>query len=213
MTSDPRTASTEKNWRLQAELDAAERGGALEALVGSLRDPPALREIKANVPHDVVITHDGTLLFAYASDAATLQATREAIEAVSARDGLGVAKIRLSHWDTALDDWRHTDPGDESAREQQADAAADADATTVETRTIVASAGNLVREEFERSLLEWARELDVHCTVIEHPHLLAGQVGFTVTGTRRKLDEFADGLKAEERATIRTETAVMLSPL
>jgi hypothetical protein len=49
--------------------------------------------------------------------------------------------------------------------------------------------------------------------VIDHPHLLSGQVGFTVTGSKRKLDEFAEGLRAEERATIRTETQVMLSPL
>jgi hypothetical protein len=212
MTSDPRSAATEKNFRLQADLDAREPGGALEALVGSLRDRPALREIQAGVPHDVVITHDGKLLFAYASDASTLQATRKAIEAVSARDSLGVTNIRLSEWDTALDDWRQTDPPAEAAGEQRAGEAGGA-ATTVETRTIVVSAGNLVREEFERSLLEWARELGVQCTVVEHPHLLTGQVGFTVTGTRRKLDEFAEGLRAEERATIRTETSVMLSPL
>jgi hypothetical protein len=212
MTSDPRTASTEKNFRLQAELHAPERGGALEALVASLRDPPALREIKASVPHDVVITHDGTLLFAYASDASTLEATRETIEAVSSRDGLGVTNLRLSEWDTTLDDWRQTEPPAEVAPRQGSGEAADA-ATTVETRTIVASAGGLIRDEFERSLLEWARELDLQCSVIEHPHLLTSQVGFTVTGTRRKLDEFAAGLKAEERATIRTETAVMTSPL
>lgn len=211
MTSDPRTASSEKNFRLQADLDAPERGGALEALVGSLRDPRALREIESVVPHDVVITHDGALLFAYASDAATLHATRDAIEAVSARDALGVTNIRLSEWDTTLDDWRQTDPPVEDARER-AGGAREADAA-VQTRTIVASAGNLVRDEFERSLLEWARELGVQCTVIEHRHLLTGQIGFTVTGTARKLDEFEQGLKAEERATIRTETGVMLSPL
>jgi hypothetical protein len=49
--------------------------------------------------------------------------------------------------------------------------------------------------------------------VIEHPHLLTIQVAFTVTGSKRKIDEFADGLRAEELATMRAERAVMMSPL
>jgi hypothetical protein len=38
-------------------------------------------------------------------------------------------------------------------------------------------------------------------------------VGFTVTGPKRKLDEFSEGVKAEEWMTIRTETQVMLGPI
>jgi hypothetical protein len=38
-------------------------------------------------------------------------------------------------------------------------------------------------------------------------------VAFSVTGPRRKIDEFAEGLRAEELATMRTERGVMLSPL
>ncbi len=49
--------------------------------------------------------------------------------------------------------------------------------------------------------------------VVEHPHLLSSQAAFTVTGPARKVDEFAAAMSAEERATIRTETAVMSSPL
>lgn len=49
--------------------------------------------------------------------------------------------------------------------------------------------------------------------VIEHPHLLSTQVAFTVSGPRRKIDEFAEGLKAEGWATMRSELAVMASPL
>jgi hypothetical protein len=45
------------------------------------------------------------------------------------------------------------------------------------------------------------------------PHLLTTQVAFTVTGPKRKVDEFAQGLRAEELATMPTERAVMLSPL
>jgi acylphosphatase len=214
---DPRNASSEKNWRLRAELNAdlggSERSGVLEGLLGSLRDSSELKKIEASVPHDVVITHDGKQLFAYAADEAAIQVTRHAIEGVSERDGRGVRSIRVSHWDGKLDDWRQVDPLPTTPQEKQVAEAAERNAETVETRTLVASAGNLVRIEFERSLREWASELGVHCKVIDHPHLLSGQVAFTVTGPKRKVDEFADGLEAEERATIRTETAVMLSPL
>jgi acylphosphatase len=214
---DPREASSEKNWRLQAELEAdldgSDRARTLDRLLGSLRSPSELKRIEASVPHDVVITHDGKLLFAYAADEAAIQATRHAIEGVRDGDDLVVRSIRVSHWDGKLDDWRQIDPLPTTAQEKQVAEAAERNAETVETRTLVASAGNLVRVEFERSLREWAGELGVQCTVIDHPHLLSGQVAFTVTGPKRKVDEFADGLKAEERATIRTETAVMLSPL
>jgi hypothetical protein len=60
---------------------------------------------------------------------------------------------------------------------------------------------------------EWAQRLGLECEVVEHPHLLTTQVVFTVTGPRRRIDEFVEGLRAEGWATIRTETAVMLSPL
>ena len=91
--------------------------------------------------------------------------------------------------------------------------AADHDAEAIETRTMVASAGKLIRAQLEQSMRDWADRLGVECKIVEHPHLLTTQVGFTVTGPRRRIDEFAQGLAAEERATIRTETAVMLSPL
>jgi hypothetical protein len=213
---DPRSASSEKNWRLRAELDAnlggSERTGLLEGLIGSLRRPSELSKLEASVPRDVVITHDGKLLFAYASDEADLRATRRVIEGVSERDGLSVKRLSVSHWDGKLDDWRQIDPPPEGEAKRSEDTA-ERDAEAVETRTLVVSSGNLIRIEFERSLQEWASELGVECKVIDHPHLLSSQVGFTVTGSKRKLDEFAEGLRAEERTTIRTETRVMLSPL
>jgi hypothetical protein len=153
-----------EDWRLQAELDVAEQRPTLDRLLEHLRPPAFLKDIQSSVPHDVVITHDGKLLFAYAADEATLEA-------------------------------------------------GDHDAETVETRTLVVSSGKMIRAEFERSLREWAEKLGVQCTIVEHPHLLRTQVGFTVTGPRRKLEEFAEGLSAEEWATIRTERAVMMSPL
>ena len=216
MGVDPRNAASEKNWKLRAELEAADSRGALEDMVGFLRRPAASKESKAleaDVPKDVVITHDGERLYAYAADEATILATRRTIENATAREGLTARAIGISHWDAELDDWREIDPPPATPEQRQTAPAAEHDATTEETRTLVASAGRLVRAEFEQSLNEWASELGVQCKVFEHPHLLKTQVGFTVTGPKRKLDEFAQGLEAEERAVFRTERAVMLSPL
>jgi hypothetical protein len=216
MATDPRNAASEKNWKLRVELEAANSRNALEDMVGFLRSPAASKEVKAvsaSVPKDVVITHDGERLYAYAADEATILATRRAIESATAREGLTARTIGISHWDSKLDDWRQIDPPPTTPEQTQAAAAAEHDATSEETRTLVASAGRLVRAEFEQSLAEWANELGVQCKVFEHPHLLKTQVGFTVTGSKRKLDEFAQGLEAGERAIFRTERGVMLSPL
>lgn len=62
-------------------------------------------------------------------------------------------------------------------------------------------------------MLNSAVELGIECKILEHPHLLTTQVGFTLAGSKRKVEEFAQGLTAEERATFRTDRAVMLSPL
>jgi hypothetical protein len=78
---------------------------------------------------------------------------------------------------------------------------------------MVASAGKEIRAEFEQSMVKWAQELGLSYEVIEHPHMLTTQVAFTLTGPKRKIDEFAQGLKTEEIATMRTERAVMMSPL
>jgi hypothetical protein len=227
----------EQDWRLKAELDptvgagraggaggmegAGDMGGALEHLLGRLRgglrgDSDAggsdvVHEARAAMPHDVVLTHDGKLLFAYAADQETITAARRALESVLSHDEIK-ASIYISHWDEDLDAWRQIDPpssGSERVREE----AAVRDAETIETRTLVASSGKMIRAESEQSMLEWAGKLGVQCTILEHPHLLTTQVGFTISGPKRKLDEFAEGLKAEEAATIRTERAVMMSPL
>ena len=62
-------------------------------------------------------------------------------------------------------------------------------------------------------MLNWADKLNLECTIVEHPHLMTTQVAFTVTGPKRKVEEFAEGLRAEELATMRTEREVMISPL
>jgi len=158
-----------------------------------------------------VVTHDGKLLFAYAADETTIKAARDAIEYVLRHDEIG-ASIRLSHWDDQLDDWRQTDPPP-TPEQQRAEDADRHDAETIETRTMIASVGKEIRAEFEQSMLNSAVELGIECKILEHPHLLTTQVGFTVTGPKRKVEEFAQGLTAEERATFRIDRAVMLSPL
>ena len=163
------------------------------------------------MPHDVVITHDGKLLFAYAAEEATLAAARTAIEGTLQHDGIN-ASVRVSRWDDERDEWHQTDPP-ASPEEQQVEDAAKRDADAIETRTMVASSGKLIRAEFEQSMSDWAGKLGLECKIVEHPHLLTTQVAFTVTGPKRRIDEFASGLKAEEWTTMRTETVTTLSPL
>jgi hypothetical protein len=203
--------SDEQDWRLQAELDAPDTRGALDRLLGRVRGPDIVREVGAAVPHDVAITHDGELLFAYAVSEAEMAAARSAIEGVLQRDGVS-ASIRISHFDQQQDRWRQTDPP-LSAAEQRVDEAAVRDAEAIETRTMVASAGKLVRASFDQSMLEWAQKLGLECKIAEHPQLLTTQVAFTVTGPKRKIDEFAEGLRAEEVTTVRSEGVALLSPL
>lgn len=211
MATDAQESSTEQDWRLEAELDVADSGRALHGLLGRLRGPDFVGEIEASVPHDVVVTHDGRLLFAYAADQATLTAARVAIEGVLRGDGIG-ASLRVSVWDDELDRWQQTDPPP-TAEEKAAQDATQLARDAIETRTLVVSSGKMIRDEFEQSTRDWATTLGLECKVIEHPHLLTTQLAFTVTGPKRKIDEFSQGLAAEERATIRTETVVMISPL
>ena len=196
---------------MEAELDVPEPGGVLRSLLGRVRGPDLVKEFEAMVPHDVVITHDGQRLFAYAADEQTLAAARRGIEAVLARDGVK-ASVRVSHWDDERARWRQTDPP-ASAEERQAEAAAERDLEMIETRTLVVSSGKMIRAELEQSVREWAERLGVECKIVEHPHLLTTQLAFTVTGPKRKIDEFARGLRAGEWTSIRAETEVILSQL
>lgn len=205
------TSGNDQDWRLEAELDVPEPGGALRSLLGRVRGPDVVKELEALVPHDVVITHDGKLLFAYAADEQTLAAARHGLEQVLAHDGI-TASVRVSHWDDELDTWRQTDPP-LTAQERETEAAAERDLDTIETRSLIVSSGRLIREEVEQTMRDWAAKLGLECEIVEHPHLLSSQLAFTVTGSKRKIDEFARGLQAEEWSTIRAETTVMLSPL
>jgi hypothetical protein len=203
--------SDDQDWRLKAEVNTVDTRGALDRLLGRLRGPDLVGDVEATVSHDVVITHDGELLFAYGASEAALRSARAAIEGVLRRDELS-ASISISHWDREFDEWLQVEPPLTGAA-KRAEEAAEHDAEKVETRTMVASTGKLIRAEVEQTMRTWADKLNLQCEVFEHPHLLTTQVAFTVTGAKRKIDEFAQGLRAEELATMRTERAVMLSPL
>jgi hypothetical protein len=203
--------SEDQDWRLKVELDAEERGGTLDRLLGRVRSPEVVDEVGRAVPHDVAITHDGNRLFAYAATKAASATARSAIEAVLRREGIA-GTIFVSHWDANLDEWLQVDPP-LSGEAKRTEEAVERDAEKVESRTMVASTGKAIRAEVERTMRDWADKLGLECELMEHPHLLTTQVAFTVTGPKRKIDEFAEGLRAEELATMRTERAVMLSPL
>jgi hypothetical protein len=202
--------SEDEDWRLTAELDAADKRGALDRLLGRVRGPDVVEEIEEGLPHDVVITHDGKMLFAYAASEDAIRAARRVTEQVLRRDGIG-AKIVVGHWDEELDEWRQVDPP-LSAEQARSEAAADLDAEALETRTLVASAGNLIRSSFEQSLLDWAQKQGLKVTIAEHPHLLSTQVLFTLTGPKRKIDEFERALRAEGTAFLRADAILIASP-
>ena len=207
----------EQDWRLKAALglELGEVPGALRSLLARLRasarEPDVLGELASAVPADAVLTHDGRLLFVYANTLETLRAARAAIEGVLRRDGVS-ATIEVAHWEEELDEWVQVEPPP-SAEQRAALAGRRRDAAEVETRTLVANVGRMVKDEVEQTMRSWAERIGVECEVLEHPHLLSSQVAFTVTGPKGLIDEFARGLRAEELATIRTETAVMGSPL
>jgi hypothetical protein len=203
--------SDEEDWRLKVEVDARSTGHQLDHLLRSVRGASG-GSAGAGVPHDVAITHDGdSRLFAYAAGKAALMAARAAIQAVLDRDGV-TTSVEVSHWDEDLDEWVQVDPPLLGGAKRRAQEAA-REAEQPESRTMVATTGRLIRRDVEETMRAWASKLNLQCEIIEHPHLLTTQVAFTVTGPKRKVDEFADGLRAEELATMRTERVVMMSPL
>jgi hypothetical protein len=203
--------SGEKDWRLQARIGQDEARERLRELVGRLRAQDVVDDVKESVGDDVVITHDGGSLFAYAAGEQSIRAAREAIDAVLGRDGIQ-AELRLSRWDAEHEEWRQVDPP-MSEVTREALEREDRVGGAVETRTLVASAGRLVRGEFEQSMATWAEKLGLECEIVEHPHLLTTQIAFTVTGPKERVEEFAKGLRAEGWTYVRTETGVMLNPL
>jgi hypothetical protein len=200
MSVDP----DERDWRLTGDLSVA-GGDQLHGLLARRREAHAADDASEAVGPDVVVTHDGERLFAYAATRMAIEDARAKLGDALARDGLA-AELSLTVWSQELDGWVDPDappPAQAAAAQEQA----------AVTHTYVVTLGRWVREEFEESLGECARRLGVTYEIVEHPHLLSSQAAFTVTGPSRKVEEFAAAMSAEERATIRTETAVIGSPL
>lgn len=195
--------AAEQSWRLKAEL----RKGTLNDVVAHVHRNETPDAADAPLPPDVVVTHDGSTLWAYAASEASIESARKEVEALPHQ-----ATVVISHWDQRLDDWVQVDPA-LSGQAKQRQEAHERSAERPETRTMVASAGRLVRSEIEQTMRECADTLHLELSITEHPHLLSCQVLFEVTGQRHEIDEFSEGLNAFELATMRTERAVMMSPL
>ena len=197
----------DQDWRLEAELGDADEAHGLDRLVHLVRGDggPVESEVRTAVSHDIVVTHDGRRLFAYAAGPSALSEARRAVEHALRREGQP-PKIVVSHWNGDLDEWQTIDPPPGAARVAEPGPPDEGD---VVTRTLVCTAGKVVRATLEQSMLDRARELGVECSVVEHPHLLTTQVAFTVTGPRRKVNEFREGLEAEGSATIRADSLLM----
>lgn len=199
MASSP---GEEQSWRLTAELSE----GALEGAVAQVRRPD-VDAADWPLPADVVVTHDGNALVAYAASEASIRAVRGELEALPHQ-----TTPVISHWDQDLGDWRQVDPP-ATGQAVQPEQSREQDEEGIETRTMVASAGRQVRGEIEEVMHEAAANLHLRLSVTEHPHLLTTQVLFQVTGPKAQIDRFAADLNAYELATMRTERAVMMSPL
>lgn len=193
----------DQDWRLQVDLAGSTDP---ERLLGDLRSSHGAHDAtRPLIGDDVVLTHDGSTLFAYAVSENSLQAIRKAIEAALSGNGHS-AKIRTSHWEQARLSWCQTDP---PLAEGETDDPEHASGNDVTTRTLVCSVGKLIRTSFEQIMSEAAQDYVLKCEIIEHPHLLSTQIAFHLTGSQRSIDEFADCLKAEARATIRVDPGLI----
>ena len=200
MSADP----DERDWRLSGALPDGGAGGYLHGFVGRRKEEHAVSDARAAVGADVVVTHDEGRLFAYAASRSAIEDARAKLEAALRADGIEVT-LDLTTWSEEHDRWIDPDapPPPPGATALQAPV----------TRTYVVTLGRWVREEFEQSIAARAAELGLSCEIVEHPHVLSSQAAFTVSGPAHKVDELAAAMHAEEQATIRTETAVMASPL
>ncbi len=197
----------EQDWRLMAELEEPEdHHGLLDRVVHHVHGGygKAADEADAGVGPDVAITHDGHRVFAYASSQSALASARESIAAACDHHGLTAAYV-VGHWDDDLNRWRQVDPP-ETAEEAERTRTQNLDDETVETQTVVCSAGGTVRASLEQGLREYADRLGLECEVVEHHHVLQTQVAFKLTGPRRKIAEFRSALERDSWTSIRADS-------
>ena len=205
----------DQDWRLRAEV--ADPAGLHERLRGARH---ADHEGQPPLSHEVVLSHDEDTLFGYANTQEEIMAARSAIERQLASDGLS-ATLLVSHWDDELGelgDWHQVDPPlDEPGRAREARERAEhkADETRdarVETRTVAITSGKMVRNWFETTVADEARDAGVELSIVEHPHLLTTQIVFTLTGPTAKVDAVIEDLRDRAGQATRLETAY-LTPL
>ncbi|HEX3511235.1 MAG TPA: hypothetical protein VHT27_09070 [Solirubrobacteraceae bacterium] len=204
-------SDAEQDWRLRAELTGGPAAPAPHGILARFRGPRFVDDAQSAIPANVVLTHDGGTLFAYAADRDALDRARAPLEAALQEDGLR-ASVTVSHWEDDNGEWTQVEPPLDRAA-SGAHERAKRDAHAHATATFTVEIGKEVRSEVEETMQRWARERNLVLEVVEHPHLLRTQVAFTVSGSAHDVQEFRKGLNAEERATIRTELAIEASPL
>ena len=99
---------------------------------------------------------------------------------------------------------------DELAREERRDREAEAEAARearIETRTVAVTSGRMVRNWFETTVADEARELGVELSIVEHPHLLSTQIVFTLTGPTGKIEQVIADMDARAGQATRLESA------
>ena len=189
----------DQDWRLRVEI------GDARAVHARLRDARHFeRERDPLVADDVVLSHDGSTVFAYASTRASIDESKRAIEHQLAADGLR-GTFRVDHWDEESSSW--LEPGEPAS----ASPAAPAEDPLV-TRTYAETSGKLVRNWFETIVADEARARGVTLSIVEHPHLLTTQIAFTLSGPASAVDSVIRTIRARATNLTQFESA-SLTPI
>lgn len=197
----------QQDWRLRADIADA------PGLMARLREARHFeRELEPLLGPEIVLSADDDTLFAYANTREAIDEARGGIEHQLAAEQRN-ATIRIAHWDDDGEDWHQVDPppsADELAREERRDREAEAEAARearIETRTVAVTSGRMVRNWFETTVADEARELGVQLSIVEHPHLLSTQIVFTLTGATGKIEEVIADMDARAGQVTRLESA------
>ncbi len=208
-----RRKPADQDWRLQLNLDEPTDA---EAVLGQIRNDPSTNDHHdpGLLGDDVVVTHDGGRLFVYAANKDSLDTARKILESALS-DGSPNMPVRVTHWDERLAQWHQVEPPltpeEEQALSSTAEAKVERSTTNepVESRTVMAVVGKLIRKQFEQQMISFAQNMGIECTVVEHPHLLSTQIAFTVTGSSSDVAAFARYLKNEARASSRIDPGLI----
>lgn len=189
------------------------------------------RELRASIPEDVVLTHDGRAFFLYATTQEALNDASAAIELATRQQPLAKPPC-ISHWEDDLARWLQVDP---PVDEQQAQAPGrvseprgdqkqtqDASGQAGEEqepdphrgephaeRALACVVGRLIRKSFEAEMREVAASLALDCDIVEHPHLLDTQVLFNVRGSPADIRAFQSSLNGAAKATMHIDPGLI----